>query len=784
MGAEANCDNNHSRRFWGLLHFLDFDRLRHKKRMLNYKRITDENHGEGTKIMTFEQDNDSSDHELLPIIEANHQVENKTASKKSSGGAHLITLLYKKLKKKKDRKLKDSSSAAQLLRTISIHYLECDDYVLPDEDSNSSTAEHNSHETDSSVLASPSVLDRSAEIEQKIESIMKEEHRISMDGVLDKIPYGHKLTDADSPRSKFGSEGFVSTNSKLAQRSIRRSRSLSESLEKFSSLHETVAVREAHRLLQQSNSVKEQESKSAHAGFLRARSLSESLDRYSHLLDFISATEPQRLHQRSNSVNELGNKYARGRVLRSHSLSESFDRYHLLESISFREPKRFPQRMNSVKDQGKSHSLAESFNKYQLLESISVKESQGLIHRSESVNEKNDSLAHKRVIRSRSLSESFDRHFSLFEPFPVREPKRPLDGLTSISEEDSQDMKSQITGGDSNLSEVPALLLKRTDSSITDDDAKSDICASDEPNPVGNFMKTEENIETDAFLQHGLEFSFNVEQPELTNEHDQSKECAVSDDQNTDDSSSLSGIAVETKANKDASDDPQQPIPISLFHSNLEEDAISSMGYSELQGAELQSVWIHSDEQVSVVNPEIRLADSDSFHVKEDAELIFVRNILKKSGFDGGAEEFLAVWYSSCDPVDQLLFVEDPETMSYDSPDICLDHRLLFDLINDVLLEIYESTIANSVRLSRYNPRVRPVPMGDHLLDEVWVKICWYLSSQQDANHTIQHVEARDYAKDYGWMKLQWDVERVGSYLEGLILDVLVEEVVLDFVGL
>src|SRR4051812_16895053 len=75
------------------------------------------------------------------------QIENKNGAKKSSGSSHLITSLYNKLMKKKNRKLKNSSTAAQLLRTLSIHHLECDDYVLPDEmtsDSDSLVAEQSS----------------------------------------------------------------------------------------------------------------------------------------------------------------------------------------------------------------------------------------------------------------------------------------------------------------------------------------------------------------------------------------------------------------------------------------------------------------------------------------------------------------------------------------------------------------------------------------------------------------------------------------------------------------
>jgi len=183
---------------------------------------------------------------------------------------------------------------------------------------------------------------------------------------------------------------------------------------------------------------------------------------------------------------------------------------------------------------------------------------------------------------------------------------------------------------------------------------------------------------------------------------------------------------------------------------------------------------------------ELNKADSDkgedisTSHAEEEAEFNYVKAVLKKSGFGEGSEEFLAAWYSAYEPVDQLLFVEEPETMRDDSS---LNHQLLLlDLINEVLLEVYESFVACTTGLSRYCARLRPVPVGDRLLEEVWAKVSRQLSSQQGMNHTIERIEARDYAKNDGWMNLQWDVERVGIYLEGLILDNLVDEMTVDLV--
>lgn len=224
-----------------------------------------------------------------------------------------------------------------------------------------------------------------------------------------------------------------------------------------------------------------------------------------------------------------------------------------------------------------------------------------------------------------------------------------------------------------------------------------------------------------------------------------------------------------------------------------------------LAGSELQSSPICFEEQNSDVYQENVLLDDDSkiveaeqikansdneqktmdandvngLNFKEAAEFNFVKNVLEKSGFCGGTEEFLAVWSSSYEPVDQLLFVEDVETVRSNFSASDLDPQLLLDLTNEILLEMYESAIASSTGLSRFNSRLVPVPAGDHLIEEVLAKVSWQLHAQQDMDHCIQQVEVRDYAKD-GWMKLLWDAERVGCYLEGLIFDDLVDEIVVE----
>lgn len=172
--------------------------------------------------------------------------------------------------------------------------------------------------------------------------------------------------------------------------------------------------------------------------------------------------------------------------------------------------------------------------------------------------------------------------------------------------------------------------------------------------------------------------------------------------------------------------------------------------------------------------------------LQNEAQFSYVRDTLWKSGF--GSKEFLRAWYSPNQPIDPLLFEEsewisDPEIAQH-GPEVFLENQNLFDLVNEVLLEIYDTSASSSPWLSRYATRMRPLPEGPHVLEEVWAKIGWYLDSQVQVDSLLDDVVARDFSKDDGWMDVQYDCEDVGVDVADLILMDLVDEAVLPLENL
>ncbi|KAG6487162.1 hypothetical protein ZIOFF_055745 [Zingiber officinale] len=183
--------------------------------------------------------------------------------------------------------------------------------------------------------------------------------------------------------------------------------------------------------------------------------------------------------------------------------------------------------------------------------------------------------------------------------------------------------------------------------------------------------------------------------------------------------------------------------------------------------------------------PSLRAKKHGSFHIQVDemneTEFEYVRNILLKSRI--GSEVTLGEWYLPDQPVDPSLFEEEEECSSQalmlhgnELINTTLKHMLLFDLINEVLLQIYDTSFA-------YCPdfRIRPVPVGHRVLEEVWAVISQHLSHQLLLDQTVESTVARDFMKNDGWMDLKHDTEFVGLDMEDWILEELVEEIILDF---
>ncbi|XP_077222467.1 uncharacterized protein LOC143856211 isoform X2 [Tasmannia lanceolata] len=439
------------------------------------------------------------------------------------------------------------------------------------------------------------------------------------------------------------------------------------------------------------------------------------------------------------------------------------------------------------------------------------------------------------IRRSHSLTESLERYSHLLEPNLSRDtPKlRSASSKWEGSQDDRAsktfgrilslpDFKSYSLGIESSdlESEVPRDTLHTVapTMSFVDCSADAENIRPDEQKSVNTLINTEssqlnssiENGNQEQCVQENASGPIDGDPNQLlldTKGDENAEVVGIVDDFTVGESSY---IPLHEQEIEPAITKPAQPSPVSVLIPCFQEDITSPVKFLVSEGSQLKPRHIHFDE----LNPRIDLedqlrvdvhdgvgnvtyvhevqiphnhTDSDSLDFQVDtmdeAQFNYVRDVLKISGFSGN--ELLGMWYSPNQPLDPLLFEElegsplKRDTSGEEMSSGC-ENLLLFDLINEVLLEIYERSFTHFSSLLFINSHIRPMPVGYHVLEEVWRSISCHLSLQPERNPSLDCVVGRDLAKSDGWMNLQFDTEYVGLELEEWILDDLLDEETLE----
>ncbi|KAK6942962.1 protein of unknown function DUF4378 [Dillenia turbinata] len=164
---------------------------------------------------------------------------------------------------------------------------------------------------------------------------------------------------------------------------------------------------------------------------------------------------------------------------------------------------------------------------------------------------------------------------------------------------------------------------------------------------------------------------------------------------------------------------------------------------------------------------------------KDKDDFNYVKDVLELSGFRG--EELHDSWHSADQPLDPSVFRElegcflpEPDSSGYEV--LNWDHLLLFDLINEVLVQMYERSCTYCPMPLTFLCHVSPMPKRHHILEEVWSVIRSHLSLQPELDQMLDSVAIPDFAKNDGWMNLHFDVECLGLEIEDIIFDDLLDE--------
>ncbi|XP_003543514.2 protein TRM32 isoform X2 [Glycine max] len=171
-------------------------------------------------------------------------------------------------------------------------------------------------------------------------------------------------------------------------------------------------------------------------------------------------------------------------------------------------------------------------------------------------------------------------------------------------------------------------------------------------------------------------------------------------------------------------------------------------------------------------NASVTAEDTDN-----TSDFKYVKNILEFSGYL--RNEHTQMPYTVDQPLKPSIFKDLDATLRHEiepSEEETINHQLLFNLVNEVLLEIYGRSPTYFPRPFSFNPRLHSMPKGNYLLNEVWNSVNSYLNLKPELDQTLDDVVGRDLAKGKGWMILQEEEEYVALELEEMIMDELLDE--------
>ncbi|XP_009804297.1 protein TRM32-like isoform X2 [Nicotiana sylvestris] len=367
--------------------------------------------------------------------------------------------------------------------------------------------------------------------------------------------------------------------------------------------------------------------------------------------------------------------------------------------------------------------------------------------------------------RTSSLNESVDRYNRLLESCFSREEKQHSSEMSSLRASRSPSpARSRPIVLDRILSlpdlrNYPSFRIEDTPEASYSETQDTAASAESSNNlklksldfiPLGSEKQTKQDFSSDSKIPE--EF---VDVNETSNDLEEnffSVEC------NTEDTSSPN-----SKLDK--------PIPIPLPDMKFQE---ANTVPEELSATEdISENALDTDEEGLSANEQKKSLLQVQVDERNKAEFNYVKDVLELSGFSGN---IFMMNPSVFEEMDGCLLSQ-PESSGYAEYGSC-DQLLLFDLINEVLLQLYE-------RSSLYWPMslttrsfIHPTPVAYHLLEEVWTGISWCLSFKLENDLSLDDAMSHDLAKHDNWVNLQFDAECVGLELEDLIFDDLLDEII------
>ncbi|KAI3468725.1 hypothetical protein Pfo_025388 [Paulownia fortunei] len=113
--------------------------------------------------------------------------------------------------------------------------------------------------------------------------------------------------------------------------------------------------------------------------------------------------------------------------------------------------------------------------------------------------------------------------------------------------------------------------------------------------------------------------------------------------------------------------------------------------------------------------------------------------------------------------------------------DCYFDPKLLFDHINEVLLEIYQCHFCSPPWLAFRKPKIRPAPLAELVLDEIMTEADFYLLPWTE-KRTLDQLVSKDVADCRSWLDVRLDTEQIVNEISEDVLEESILDILLEFI--
>ncbi|KAL8057425.1 hypothetical protein ABFX02_04G182700 [Erythranthe guttata] len=162
----------------------------------------------------------------------------------------------------------------------------------------------------------------------------------------------------------------------------------------------------------------------------------------------------------------------------------------------------------------------------------------------------------------------------------------------------------------------------------------------------------------------------------------------------------------------------------------------------------------------------------------------YARQLLDISGIEVDPTEM--TWHASDQPLGPQLFEQVETRWAHGQEELnglpdfngCWHHKMVFDLVNEVLIELYDVSLPYYPKALSSSCYVRPFPLRDRIIDDVIKTVGSFLNLKPDEMESYDLIVGRDFGRDRMWMNLQVETECVALDIEDMIFDEMLDDVI------